>query len=211
MKGKSRAKRQPSEAELDAAAELIQSAALGDPEPEPVLSAAAVINKQDAERYDPIVATQSEAIVALYKLLDVNGDGILQASELMTVVSQYTGSVFKETEFFEWYDKHGAGSVQGPDGQVDMKEFGWYMADVALTFGEGDEAKAALPAVIKAFKKLASGRTPLLTRIFKELDVTDRHAPCWPRQPTQPPLVAPRLRTARPGFNTRAPPTVAQR
>ena len=49
-----------------------------------------------------------------------------------------------------------------------------------LTFGEGDEAKAALPTIIKAFKKLASGRTPLLSAIFQELDATGRRAQCWP-------------------------------
>ena len=166
------AKPAASEEELDAAAEIIQAAALGSPEPAPVASASALQSQKDAERYDPIVAAQLEALKELYKLMDVNNDGQLQASELMTVVSQYTGSVFKENEFFNWYDKHGASSMQGVDGQVSLKEFGWYMADVALTFGEGDEAKSALPTVIKAFKKLASGRTPLLSAIFMELDVT---------------------------------------
>ena len=165
-----------SKEELDAAAEIIQAAALGSPEPAPVASASALQNQKDSERYDPIVADQLEALKELYSLMDVNNDGHLQASELMTVVSQYTGSVFKENEFFNWYDKHGASSMQGVDGQVSLKEFGWYMADVALTFGEGDEAKAALPTIIKAFKKLASGRTPLLSAIFQELDATGRRA-----------------------------------
>ena len=169
-----------SKEELDAAAEIIQAAALGSPEPAPVASASALQNQKDSERYDPIVADQLEALKELYSLMDVNNDGHLQASELMTVVSQYTGSVFKENEFFNWYDKHGASSMQGVDGQVSLKEFGWYMADVALTFGEGDEAKAALPTIIKAFKKLASGRTPLLSAIFQELDATGRRAQCWP-------------------------------
>ena len=169
-----------SKEELDAAAEIIQAAALGSPEPAPVASASALQNQKDTERYDPIVADQLEALKELYSLMDVNNDGHLQASELMTVVSQYTGSVFKENEFFNWYDKHGASSMQGVDGQVSLKEFGWYMADVALTFGEGDEAKTALPTIIKAFKKLASGRTPLLSAIFQELDATGRRAQCWP-------------------------------
>jgi Ca2+-binding EF-hand superfamily protein len=174
------AKPTASEEDLDAAAEIIQAAALGSPEPAPVASASALQSQKDAERYDPIVASQLEALKELYKLMDVNNDGNLQASELMTVVSQYTGSVFKENEFFNWYNKHGASSMQGVDGQVSLKEFGWYMADVALTFGEADDAKSALPTIIKAFKKLASGRTPLLSAIFSELDVTGRHAQCWP-------------------------------
>ena len=195
------AKPSASDEELDAAAEIIQAAALGSPEPAPVVSASALQNQKDAERYEPIVAAQLEALKELYKLMDVNNDGQLQASELMTVVSQYTGSVFKENEFFNWYDKHGASSMQGVDGQVSLKEFGWYMADVALTFGEGDEAKSALPTVIKAFKKLASGRTPLLSAIFMELDVTGRRTHCWPCHRTHSPRgCAAAHRTIMPGF-----------
>ena len=199
----------PTKADLNAAAEIIQSAALGSPEPAPAASASSVTSQKDAERYDPIVATQVAAIAEVYKLLDVNHDGQLQASELMTVVSQYTGLAFKENDFFSWYEKHGASRMQGVDGQVSLKEFGWYMADVALTFGEGDEAKAALATVINAFKKLASGRKPLLVAIFKELDVTNRHAPCGRHHCTH--SASGCKRTTRPGFDPGAAITVAQR
>ncbi len=167
-------KGQPSKEELDAAAQVIQAAALAagaGEEPAPAPSAAELQAATDAARYGPIVATQAEAIEKLFKQLDVNGDSKLVASELSAVVSQYTGTVFKEKEFMGWFDVHGASGKGDPDGSVDLKEFGWYLADVALSFGEGAEAITALPTVVSAFEKLLAGRTPMLTKIYAELDV----------------------------------------
>ena len=39
-------------------------------------------------------------------------------------------------------------------GKLDEVEFRCYLADVALSFGEGDDARNALPGIIELFTKL---------------------------------------------------------
>ena len=61
------------------------------------------------------------------------------AGELKDVVSKYTGEAFDEKQFFGWFDVHGAGGA--PDNQLDLKEFGWYIADIAEGFGLNPKEK----------------------------------------------------------------------
>jgi len=105
--------------------------------------------------YGPIVAPHMAQIEALFRRLDKDSDGALIKSELKGVVAQYNGGSFDEAQFFGWYDVHGRDSQGGPDGQVDLNEFAWYLADVALSFGSGDAAKAAMATVIAKFTELA--------------------------------------------------------
>jgi hypothetical protein len=50
----------------------------------------------------------------------------LDGDEMKEVVGLYQGYAFDEAEFMSWYDAHGE-----PDGTVDPREFGWYIADQA--------------------------------------------------------------------------------
>ena len=98
----------------------------------------------EAKRYGPIIAGHEAAIKTLFKKIDADGDGHLVAGELKDVVGKYTGEAFDEKQFFEWFDVHGAGGT--PDSQLDLKEFSWYLADIAEGFG--DKAKSILPSII---------------------------------------------------------------
>ena len=57
-------------------------------------------------------------------------------------MSKYTGEAFDEAQFFAWFDVHGAGGQ--PDSQLDLKEFGWYVADIAEGFPQPNQAVAAI-------------------------------------------------------------------
>jgi hypothetical protein len=91
-------------------------------------------------------------IKAVFMKLDKDGSGSLDKSELKEVVEMYSGEAFDVEQFFEWYDTHGKA-----DSTVDLTEFGWYLADVALSF---PDAKAAMPAVIQEFDEQAELRNP---------------------------------------------------
>eukprot|EP00325_Prymnesiales_sp_UTEX-LB-985_P031799 CAMPEP_0174731172 /NCGR_PEP_ID=MMETSP1094-20130205/57026_1 /TAXON_ID=156173 /ORGANISM="Chrysochromulina brevifilum, Strain UTEX LB 985" /LENGTH=326 /DNA_ID=CAMNT_0015933521 /DNA_START=64 /DNA_END=1044 /DNA_ORIENTATION=- len=91
---------------------------------------------EDIRKYDLCIGQHREAIEVLFRRLDVHGDhgadGHLSANELSNVVAFYHGEVFDAEEFFSWYDVHQAdGQHHGPDGQLDLREFGWYIADCA--------------------------------------------------------------------------------
>ena len=93
----------------------------------------------EAKRYGPIIAGHEAAIKTLFKKIDADGDGHLVAGELKDVVGKYTGEAFDEKQFFGWFDVHGAGGA--PDNQLDLKEFGWYIADIAEGFGLNPKEK----------------------------------------------------------------------
>ena len=59
----------------------------------------------------------------------------------------YQGEAFDQASFFEWYDVHHDGAEHGPDGSLDLREFGWYIADCAGC------VEASMPAVITAFSE----------------------------------------------------------
>lgn len=90
-------------------------------------------------RYGPIIEGNEAAIEALFKKIDADGDGHLVASELKDAIAKYTGEAFDEKQFFGWFDVHGASGA--PDNQLDLKEFGWYIADIAEGFGLNPQEK----------------------------------------------------------------------
>lgn len=125
-------------------------------------------------RYDACVAPYKDQIASLFRRLDVSEtDGNLTANELKgmhvglvappmallvrslhvvraplleDVVALYQGEAFDKDSFFEWYDVHHTGSTEnGPDGSLDLREFGWYIADCASC------EDARMPSVITAF------------------------------------------------------------
>lgn len=104
-----------------------------------------ILSGPEATRYGPVIEGQEAAIEALFKKIDADGNGFLVAGELKDVVSKYTGEAFDEAQFFAWFDVHGASGE--PDCQLDLKEFSWYLADIAEGFG--DKAKSILPTIIK--------------------------------------------------------------
>ena len=112
--------------------------------------------------YGPLVAPHMASIEALFKCLDKDSNGYLVKSELKDVVAQYNCAAFDEKQFFGWYDVHGPEAQGGPDGQVGLTEFAWYLADVALSFGSGDAANTALGTVIRTFTKLADPEGKLI-------------------------------------------------
>lgn len=105
---------------------------------------------EDAQ-YGPVLVGSQERIAALFYVLDLNSSKYLEKLELKKIVERYNGEKFNEAEFLSWFDVHGSRG-SGPDGKLDLKEFGWYLADVARTFGASDEeARNALPAVLAEF------------------------------------------------------------
>jgi len=114
---------------------------------------ASAASKKAQERYGPIVKGHEAKINALFKKIDANSNGYLVTSELKDIVSKYTGEAFNEKQFFEWFDVHGAGG--GPDSQLDLKEFGWYLADICEGFD--DTPQKAMPGVIQTFEEIIAG------------------------------------------------------
>jgi len=101
------------------------------------------ISGLEATRYGDIIAGHEADIEALFKKIDADSNGFLIVSELKNVVAKYTGEAFDEAQFFGWFDVHGEGSGE-PDSQLDLKEFGWYVADIAEGFPNPKEAVAAI-------------------------------------------------------------------
>ncbi|EOD07006.1 hypothetical protein EMIHUDRAFT_218762 [Emiliania huxleyi CCMP1516] len=99
------------------------------------------VTAQSPKRNTKQSAKALRTIKAVFMKLDKDGSGSLDKSELKEVVEMYSGEAFDVEQFFEWYDTHGKA-----DSTVDLTEFGWYLADVALSF---PDAKAAMPAVIQ--------------------------------------------------------------
>lgn len=164
------------EADKDKAAALIQSAAASTmesappaattapapapaptpaPAPAPAVAsepaaAAAPATSDDAARYDAIIADHKEIIEALFQKIDKDSDGFLVASELKDVVEKFNGESFNEEEFFGWFDVHGGDGK--PDHQLDLKEFGWYVADIAESFSD-ESPDLLVPSIVKDLEK----------------------------------------------------------
>lgn len=67
-------------------------------------------------RHNEITAESTAEIEAIFKLLDGDGDGTLDASELRAVVAEYEARPFNEKDFFADYDKRGPA-----DGKIDLQ------------------------------------------------------------------------------------------
>ena len=113
---------------------------------------------EEYPRYAKIMKGHEALIKGLFQKLDADGDEYLVASELKDVVSKYTGEAFDEKSFFQWFDVHGAaglgGEGAGPDSKLDLKEFGWYLADTCEGF---DNPLKAMPTVVEKFEKIIAG------------------------------------------------------
>ena len=130
-------------------------------DPVPVVAPEKVDKADSQARYGPIIKGHEGAIRSLFKKIDIDGDGHLVAGELKDVVEAYTGTEFDEEQFFKWFDVHtdnlewtasGTAKVSliaSPDSQLDLKEFGWYVADVA----EGLLGKDSVASVIAELEK----------------------------------------------------------
>merc|ERR1712014_254964 len=115
--------------------------------------ASTVEDRKAEKRYGPIVKGNEAAIKTLFRLMDANGNGFLVASELRDVVSKFEEKAFDEKQFFEWFDVHGA-SCGSPDAQLDLQEFGWYLADVSEGF---PNPQAHMQVVIQKFTEIVMG------------------------------------------------------
>jgi len=130
-----------------------------------------------AARYGPTVKGHESKIKALFKKIDKDGNGYLVVGELRDVVSRYTGEAFDEKQFFGWFDVHGRGGE--PDCQLDLQEFGWYLADICESF---DEPLTVMPSVIQKFEELMlgpeekrygpiiEGQEAAIQELFKKID-----------------------------------------
>ena len=116
----------------------------------PAPAAAAPATSDDAARYDAIIADHKEIIEALFQKIDKDSDGFLVASELKDVVEKFNGESFNEEEFFGWFDVHGGDGK--PDHQLDLKEFGWYVADIAESFSD-ESPDLLVPSIVKDLEK----------------------------------------------------------
>lgn len=106
--------------------------------------------------YDKVTADSHVQIGRIFKALDADGNGYLDAEELRDKVAEYMGIEGKDFDadaFFKFYDVHGT-----PDGKINQKELRWYLADWADVFSEkeGDIAatKLALADVIEDWKRI---------------------------------------------------------
>ena len=121
--------------------------------------------------YSKIIQGKEDDIKALYKDLDSNSDGNLEANELKDVVTAYDGRPFDPTAFFEWYDTHGK-----PDGKLDLAEFSWFLAewgagwavveftgDAAADAESAKSAAAEVPGVIDEFRQIVQKQAQKLT------------------------------------------------
>ena len=94
-------------------------------------------------RYHAIAQDYIDQIRQLFVKLDANANGFLSTSEMKTVVEKYTGTEFNEQEFLGWYKLN-----TEKEDEINLTEFGWYIADVAWQFADPDiEAPLALQHV----------------------------------------------------------------
>jgi len=111
----------------------------------------------DVFKYGRIVAPNKTAISELFQKLDKESKGSVAKGDLRNVVAKYQGAEFDEKQFFGWYDVHGRSTEKGPGGSIDLREFGLYLAEVALAFGGETMAERALALIIQQLTKHADG------------------------------------------------------
>ena len=111
----------------------------------------------DVFKYGRIVAPNKAAISELFQKLDKESKGSVAKGDLRNVVAKYQGAEFDEKQFFGWYDVHGRSTEKGPGGSIDLREFGLYLAEVALAFGGETMAESALALIIQQLTRHADG------------------------------------------------------
>lgn len=73
------------------------------------------------------------------------------------MVAKYQGAEFDEKQFFSWYDVHGRSTEKGPGGSIDLREFGLYLAEVALAFYGETMAMEGMGLIIQQLTRHAEG------------------------------------------------------
>jgi len=87
-------------------------------------------SRRDDPSHDPYNAAVEpfqDQIKQLFEALDADNSGSLDGAEMKRVVEVYSGETFVEEDFLSWYDSNG----DSEDGEFDLTEFGWYIADCA--------------------------------------------------------------------------------
>ena len=100
--------------------------------------------------------------------MDTDSSGFLTGDELKDVVAKYSGEgfTFDEKQFFGWFDVHGANGGK-PDSKLDLKEFGWYLADIAESF---TQPAVAMPGIVQKFDEIAAAGPTLLDKLDADGD-----------------------------------------
>jgi len=114
----------------------------GEPTPEAAAPTAAPAD------LEAIIAPHAAKIAKVFAALDADGDGSLDMEELRATVAGFNGVKYKDVDydaFLKQYDAHST-----PDGRIDLKEFGWYLADWAITFSDSDDPFRDVPAALEA-------------------------------------------------------------
>jgi len=108
----------------------------------------------DAKRYGVLTKDLEAEIESTFKKIDKDSNGFLTGDELKDVVAKYSGEgfTFDEKQFFGWFDIHGANGGK-PDSKLDLKEFGWYLADIAESFSE---PAVAMAGIVQKFDEIAA-------------------------------------------------------
>jgi len=124
---------------------------------------------QDHSKGAEIIKNYLAPIATLFRTLDEDGSGNLDASELTDVVTKAMGETFNAKEFFAAYDYEG---VFG-DNKLDVNEFGWFLADLAMKVtGDPEEAEANLPGVLVKFESMTKSKYAEVVKGM-EADVKD--------------------------------------
>lgn len=111
----------------------------------------------DVFKYGRIVASHKAAISELFQQLDGESKGSVAKGVLKDLVAKYQGKEFDEKKFYSWYDVHGRSTEEGPGGSIDPREFGLYLAELALAFGGESMATEAMGLIIQQLKTHTEG------------------------------------------------------
>ena len=127
-------------------------------------------------KFERLAEAHEDEIAELFKKIDVDGNGSLSREELRDIIKEYGtphGNVpFDEDVLMRFYDQYGR-----EDGEIQLNEFRWYLADWACAYADGDEAGAAkwMPEVIMEVASVQTAaqevrRKAALSEVFKLID-----------------------------------------
>jgi hypothetical protein len=112
----------------------------------------------EQQEYDVKVTEVADRVAALFGHLDANGNEVLSSDELEHAVGTYfkctTPQEVQEQEgyknwdgprFFAWFEVHGSLDVchTGPTRAITLKEFGWFLAELATDNNDIKDVVAA--------------------------------------------------------------------
>ena len=110
------------------------------------------------DMYERRAGPHQEAIAKLFAKMDVDQSGFIEPSEMAKVVTVVSGYAFDEEEYLSWYDSSGGRS----DGKFDLKEFGWYIVDLAQC--DEDKMLGAISDFDEAIDYVQNVRQKTMTR-----------------------------------------------